>query len=346
MKFLKRLFGQAEATHSIPEHLSDSDELTEACLLLLRQFISSQSISKLTATDSALERWTAALGRVPLEVVKELERRGLLARPTSVQRLESDLTLAQLKSLCRSRNVKLSGKKSELIARLAETDLSDIDRIAPLGNSYICSDAGRELAEAYKQRKEAEKLDTQARSADLLDARDIKGAVKLVCEYEASQVFQRGMGVNWTSRTEGLPVVKSIYSARKAFLRAVSPGDLANIRLVAALDYLWGEEVGIIPDRGRTVSGCKFPLGIAARQLKFHHDHGPESKNLEKIPDYYEAEYLVPHDGECPACQSRNGKKYPLKELPELPSEDCTCEQGCRCTFAHVVNDEAFENML
>ena len=281
-----------------------------------------------------------------MAAVKELERTGMVVRPTAVQRLEGDLTLAQLKGLCRSRNLKLSGKKPELVARLAETDLSEIDQLAPLGDKYICSKAGRELAEAYKQRMKSEKLDTQLRSADLLDARDIKGAVKLVCEYEARQVFQRGMGVNWTSGTEGLPVVKSIYSAQKAFLHAVSPGDLANIRLVAALDFLWGEEVTFIPDRDRPVRGCRYSLGIAARQLQFHHNHGPGSKNIEKIPDYFEAEYLAPHEGECPACQARNGKKFPLNQLPELPSEDCTCELGCRCTFGYVADDEKFEELL
>jgi hypothetical protein len=348
MKFLRRIFGQSEENHSASESSIDPKDLSESELLFLMRFISCQSLSNLTSANFALERWTAALGKPPLVVVRELERTGMVVRPTAVQRLEGDLTLAQLKDLCRSRNLKVSGKKSELVARLAETDLSDIDRLVPLGDSYICSDAGRELAVAYKQRKKAEKIDTQERSADLLDARDIKGAVKLVCDYEARQVFQRGMGVNWTSGTEGLPVVKSIYSARKAFLRAVSPGDLANIRLVAALDYLWGEEVAIIPDRDRPVSGCRFSLGIAARQLKFHHDHGPESNNLEKMPDYYEAEYLAPHDGECPACQARNGKKYSLNELPELPSEDCTCpfERGCRCTFGYVADEEKLNDPL
>ncbi len=33
----------------------------------------------------------------------------------------------------------------------------------------------------------------------------------------------------------------------------------------------------------------------------------------------------------CDACRQIQGYHYNLDEVPELPYEECTCENGCRC---------------
>jgi hypothetical protein len=336
MSFLRRLFSgsqsQTKNSHSEPAKVPTS----EARLLLLSKFIKSQSVKVLTGAHMAQERWSAALGMAPHLAVKELARTGLLVRPTLAERLEGSMSLQQLKDLCRARSLTVSGKKAELAARLVASGISDSS--VPVGDSYICSPAGREAAETYKLRKSAEKRDLQLQTADLLDAHDFAGASRVVCEYEARQVFARGIGVDWSTGTVGLSEVTAIYAARKAFLRKVSASDLENVRLLAALDDLWGEEVSIFPDRNAPVPGCRFPLGIAARQLRFHHSHSPGAHTFPNSSLPIVMEYIAA-EGDCPSCAARNGKRFPPKQVPELPSDDCTCEEGCRCILSPVPTD-------
>jgi hypothetical protein len=302
----------------------------------LTKFLKCESAQTLTTNETALARWTAALGVSPAQAVKELETKSLLVRPTLSERLESGKSLQQLKEMCRKHGLKLTGKKSDLSARLIEFGIPE--NAIPLGDGYICSATGRDAAETYKERRAAEKLKVQLKTADLLDAHDFEGAVKAVCEYEASQVFQRGIGVDWSSGTVGLKDVRGIYSAKKRFMSKVSAEDLANIRLIAALDRLWGEEVQIIPDRTAVIRGCKYNIGIAARQLQFHHSAIPGVDNLRDFALPFEVEYMAPPD-ECAACLARNGKRYSIDEIPELPSDDCTCENGCRCSYSVAFKD-------
>lgn len=197
--------------------------------------------------------------------------------------------------------------------------------------------AARDDPKTTRMRKKSDKREAQLLTADLLDAHDFVGAAKVVCEYEARQPFRRGINVDWESGEVGLESVRAIYSAQKSFLRHVLPSDLENIRLVAALDDLWGEEVSIIPDRMVPIKGCRFNLGIAARQLRLHYSSVPAGVRIHKDL-LVEMEYLAAH-GDCPACMARDGLRYPLGGAPELPSDDCTCELGCRCNFGFIVND-------
>lgn len=337
MSFLRKLFsgGLTKPTGKKPRAPSETER--EARLLFLAKFRKSQSVKELTRAHMAMQQWREALGADPDETVEELEQVGLLTRPTLRERLEGSMSLQQLKELCRDRDLKLSGKKADLAERLIAFGISET--AVPLGDNYICSAAGRESADAYNRQKANERQEAQLQSADLLDAHDFAGAVRLVCAYENRQVFQRGMGVDWFSGTVGLGSVKSIYSAQKAFLHNVSKDDLATVRLIAALDDLWGEQVKIISDRDAPVQGCRFNLGIAARQLQFHHSntYGVDAASLRPIA-IVEMEYLFTN-GDCAACQARSGKRYRLRQIPDLPSEDCTCELGCRCSFGAVLTD-------
>lgn len=309
----------------------------DAKMLFLSKFTTCQSVGRLVSSEWAFERWSVVLGIAPLKAAEWLERERLLVRPNLSERLEGWLALPQLKELCAARKLKVSGKKSELAARLVQHGGEELETLAPLADQYICSSYGREIAESYQARKKAEKQDAQLLCADLLDAHDFEAATKAVGDYEAKQVFRRGINCDWESGKVGLGAVKAIYGVQKSFLRNVWPNDLANIRLIAALDDLWGEEVSIIPDREAPVKGCQFNLGIAARQLRMHHSSVPAEVGL-PTGLMVEIEYLAAN-GDCPACMARNGQRYPVGGAPELPSDDCTCELGCRCTFGFIVND-------
>ena len=336
MRFLKKLFSGFRSSQANTVSSSVGGAAQDARLLLLGKFLKCQSVKALTANEMALSRWTAALGRPPALTVKELVAEGLLTSPTLTERLESGKSLQKLKDLCREYGLKQTGKKRELAERVIAHGI--LEGTVPLADGYICSTAGREVAEAYKQRKVAEKLEAHLRTADFLDAHDFAGAVKVVCDYEVRQPFQRGMGVNWSTGTEGIEYVRSIYSAQKAFLRNVLADDLENIRLMAALDNLWGEEVEIFPDRTAAVLGCKYNIGIAARQLQFHHSHSAGGSARGGSSKSALIEYIAAQ-GDCAACLARDGKRYRLDRTPELPSDDCTCELGCRCTFGFVFTD-------
>jgi hypothetical protein len=342
VKFVARLFGRLishSSALSTAEALVRADpHLPDAQALFLGKFVKSQSVAKIAASDVTVRNWVSALGDELQNVVKELEKKNLLVRPSLASRLEGDFTLVELKNLCRQRFLKTMGKKADMASRLADFGGDDLEALAPLEDRYICSTSGREAVEAYKLRKKSQKYEAQSKSADLLDAHDFERAARLVCRYEFQQVFPRGIGVDWESGTVGLAAVKEIYSVEKYFLRNVSADNLENIRLLAALDELWGEDVDLIPNRDIEVPGCRFNLGIAARQLRLHYSDSPGSLAFRSGEAPIVMEYLAAH-GDCSACMARNGKRYPLNGVPELPSEDCTCEFGCRCTFAAIMND-------
>lgn len=184
----------------------------------------------------------------------------------------------------------------------------------------------------------SEKLAVQMQTADLLDAGQYEAAVRIVCEYELRQPFRRGMAANWESGIEGLSRVRAIYASKPWFLDRVSEPNLANIRLVAAMDELWGEPVKIFPDRDMAIIGCKFNLGIAARQIQFHEANKAivdEAKRL-NIPSRIE---YIAAAGDCEACLAKHGRRYSYAKAPEIPSRNCRCEFGCRCTLGIVIND-------
>lgn len=189
-----------------------------------------------------------------------------------------------------------------------------------------------------RERRRAEKLVAQMATADLLDAGRLAEAVALVCAYEARQERPRGVGVNWSSGTEGLSRVMTIYEDRPPFLRNVDSEGLADVRLIAAMDELWGEKVGIFPARARALARCRFALGDAARQLQFYAAHQEFLAQARALGGSFHIEYLAA-SGDCPACMARHERLFAIGDAPALPTEDCTCESGCRCSFGIRIDD-------
>lgn len=198
---------------------------------------------------------------------------------------------------------------------------------------------GENHSKSVTRKDHSQKLAVQMQTADLLDAGSSLDAVKLVCDYEMQQPRPRGMGVNWASGTEGLARIKAIYSSTPWFLENVPPSSLADVRLVAAMDELWGERVKIFPNRHAPIDGCRFDLGTAARQLQFHEANKAIVAEASQLSLPSKIEYLAAQ-GDCEACQARNGRHYTCSKAPEIPSRDCKCDTGCRCILAVVIDDD------
>ncbi|MBR2536431.1 MAG: hypothetical protein IKE66_10210 [Hyphomicrobium sp.] len=43
-------------------------------------------------------------------------------------------------------------------------------------------------------------------------------------------------------------------------------------------------------------------------------------------------------ENSCASCRAINGRVYDLRSLPMLPYEKCSCDMGCRCTVAAVLD--------
>lgn len=67
-------------------------------------------------------RWREALGGSPWQIIKSFYKRGHLEVADLPAKLGLQYTVAQLKDLLRERDLPVSGRKAELIARLIEAD--------------------------------------------------------------------------------------------------------------------------------------------------------------------------------------------------------------------------------
>lgn len=98
--------------------------------------------------------WQMALGEPPAKAIERFMVQGVLVRaPLNVQ-ADMQLTLDQLKKICQAQELKVSGRKGELIARLIAADqaalLAELDE-----NIFQCSARGHKLAEQYLSNPES-----------------------------------------------------------------------------------------------------------------------------------------------------------------------------------------------
>lgn len=129
---------------------------------------------------------------------------GLLEKET-IDDFLNRLTNDTLKDILRKRELKISGKKMELVERiLSNVPKEDYAKMMD-DNTYHISVLGKELLENYKQKQLQKEIAFQKNCVNLIIAKKVVAAHQLICDYKASQLVD-GSLVDWEEeRINGIP---------------------------------------------------------------------------------------------------------------------------------------------
>ena len=297
-------------------------------------------LSRFTRYDSPdnykdAERWKTALGESPVKVIRRLEKDGMLCQADLPALLSYRYKVTELKSMLRDRQLKVSGPKAELIIRLLENDLSGMKKYVCGVNVLRCTSEGMELATEYQEKVKSIRKDTEDEVFRQLKEKSFVKAAKLVAAYEASQVFPRGVGMDWGSKRaigQSVEVVKDIYGKPPGILNGVDRSRLQALQDAAAMMSLWGTSkvTQWLPAEYET--GIHLGPEASVRMLVFHAYHLRNMKRLRQSSAKTVEVLGVGDSKSCSACRKMAGKKFKLKDVPEIPCPACSSEMGCRCS--------------
>ena len=286
--------------------------------------------------------WNPVLTRPVERVIGDLERSGLLVPATGSEVLESAFTAVELKALAKERGVPRSGRKRDIVARLVQADPSGMAGLIKQLDLRVCSDAGRAVALPYIERRANQRTQAESETLAFLAAQDFASASRRVAEYEATQVFSRGLGIDWANHNPApdVAVLETIYSRVPGILKGLNPTALPALRTGAAMSYLWGTGRAKPWMPADLVTGCRLDAETCARMFIFL---GYSRRTLD---EFFEKSYGVVHGAEilaapdaCPTCAALNGVRFRPGEVPEIPHPECTSTKGCRCALLAVLDE-------
>jgi SAP domain len=301
-----------------------------AYLLLMSKFRNGDSPTRYRDADY----WEAALKEKPAKVIEQFIKEEMLEPAALPELLNYKFKASDLKSMLKEKGLKVSGRKEELIQRLIDNDANAMSELTKDLDLYRCTAAGKHLVEQYLEGERIKRGATEQETLNLLAGEEYSKAVRVVAQYEATQVFARGIGIDWknydgTSDVESLRV---IFNTTPTILKGVEENRLRQLRPAAGMMQLWGTSNARhwLPEGFET--GIHLDGDAACRMLMFHASY------LRNIEGYIKGgvktvEVLGVNDGiSCSECRKISGKKYRIENVPEIPYAKCTCGIGCRCT--------------
>lgn len=240
-------------------------------LLLLSKFLRGDSPNRYRNA----EHWCAALREDPAQAIERFRKDGALEPASLAELVDYKFKASDLKAMLKDRGLKVSGRKEELKERLIENDPRTMRDMTKDLDLYRCTPEGTKIAERYLE-DECIKRDTVEREAfELITRKEFSKAVRIVVQYEASQVFPRGLGIDWENYNveSGVETLNRIFGKTPGILRNVAEDRLNMIRLAAAMMELWGTSGAKkwFPDGLET--GIHFDSDTACRMLVFHANH-------------------------------------------------------------------------
>jgi hypothetical protein len=304
-----------------------------AHLLLLSKFRNGDSPTRYQEADY----WKTVLGEKPIVVIEQLIKEGMLKPAGLPELVNYKFKAPDLKSMLKASGLKISGRKEELIQRLIDNNEKLISEAIKDIKLYQCTETGLQLTENYLATEQAKRKSAEREAFDLLAREEYTNAALVVAQYEASQVFPRGLGIDWKNynATSDAESLKVIFNSVPEILQHITKTQLTQLRLTAGMMLLWGTNKGQkywLPDGIDT--GIHLDSDTACRMFVFY------ASNLRKMKHFKEigaraVKILGTNDGNtCSKCREINNEKYSIESAPELPHTKCTCPLGCRCTIA------------
>ena len=247
----------------------------------------------------------------------------MLEPATLAEVVDSRFKASDLKLLLKQKGLKASGRKDELVERLIEHDPQSMHEATKGVVLYRCTAEAMRITEHYFQCERIKREVAEKETLALLTRNEFEQAVRLVADYEASQVFPSGVS--------SLEVLRLIFRKTPVILSGMAEDRLSDLRRAAGMMQLWGGtearrwlpetfETGIHLDAEALLGCSSFTLPtseissdtdrLRSRQLKFSLPRVTPAQNAES------SEERSTHSGSC----------------PELPYAKCRSDLGCRCT--------------
>ena len=334
MGLLNWLFGSKSKipSPSNPHRLEDWRN-SDAHLLLLSKFIGG-SDEKLYKDG---DYWEVALNEKPSMAIKRFVDEGYLGPLSLSDRMHLKFNVTDLKNMLKERGLRVSGRKDELVERLLDADRQQIETILNDTGMLKCSEEGIRIAEIYMARQKELRKQMESEIYDLLEKGQYKKALLTVGQFEASQVFSRGIGMDWNNygSDEDLAELKDIFSRVPSILKGMDQEKLLPLRTATAMMHLLGVNKATPWLPANYSTGIWLDPDAAARMLLFYVSNLRRLTEMNEINGFIKAveisSFIDAHT--CPACRKIKGKKYQLNKALELPYPQCTSSMGCRCSW-------------
>jgi hypothetical protein len=306
---------------------------SKAHRLLLSRFLSAQSAKTFPSG------WEEALGEPPQRAADRFLSEGWLIPASSSSRLDRAFNGTEIRNMLREHGLRVSGRKREGIERLIAADPEGMAaKVAHL--DYVeCSPSARETAERFLAEEKTEREGADASCLEQLRLGDLSGASTTVAQFEAKQVFPRGLGVDWTNpdMVGNIGLLDGIFEARPKILAGLEESDWAPLRVAAAMMHLWGTNRASQWLPANFVGIPKFDHDTAARMILFFAQHRANAASWRKAGLRIKKVEILGTADSCPACAKLAGKRFTIDNIPELPYEKCSNEIGCRCEALPII---------
>jgi len=241
-----------------------------------------------------------------------------------------------LKSVLRFFNLKMSGKKTDLINRILENTLElDVRSLDEYSDFYVLTELGQRLVMESFTRFEQERLEFFEKAVKLINDGELNQAYRMICKRNAEMPVPPGLGCDWGSRYKNglgkpeeqiyLSMLNSdycVYTSAVAIYINMSGESffsvVKNCHKAESLRCVELEEV------------CTVSTLISV-EIDFR---GYEDLDIEKY------QYLGTLDKDtCPVCRKLDGKIYYVKDR-EIGVNCPPMHKGCRCTTVAKVRPE------
>ena len=309
---------------------------SQAHLLLLSKFRSPRRIDDFAKK----EEWEEVLKEKPEKAIKRFVKEGYVNKGDLVFKISYKYKVNDLKKILEERGLKKSGRKDELINRLIESDPSGMSKLSKGIDIYICTDIGEKIVEDYLETENKKREVVEKQTIFELSKHNFRKSSKLIANYEAGQVFPRGIGMDWknydTKDDELFLII--LFSRKPKILSDISDKELEPMRIGAGMFRLkWNR--GQVNNWLSSLNLSK--MAIEPEQISnllYLHAHFLKELRECRELDIKHVEINSSNDPlVCSACKRIIGKKIRLDKVPELPYEKCTSESGCRCGISAIV---------
>lgn len=210
---------------------------SHAHLNLLSYFLKPRDVSIITKFD----KWTEPLGEPVQIAIKRFLDLNLLQKADIANHLLAIYNSADLRQFLKERGLPSSGTKEAMSKRLAEHDES-VQNLISGHFVLICTEKGKEIAEAYEQYEIKRRKDAISLSQKYLLEGNYRQATLAMANYEAQCVFKRGLNVSWENYDPNRDEVmlRYIFTRTPQALIKNNWDKSHQTRIVAGMIHLWG----------------------------------------------------------------------------------------------------------
>jgi hypothetical protein len=287
------------------------------------------------------DEWKKALKFSPKGVIDGFLMEGLLIETTLEEKVAYQFKVAELKTFLKREGLKVSGRKADLAARLVSIKPDLMIKKTSKLNLLKCSESGKEIVDNFRSQQQSDFETTIQDALSLLHKMDFIEAVKVVHDYEAKQVFTRGINVDWghpLSITSDIDFIKLIFESHPSLLESVSEHKMIHLRVAASMFHLGVGNRGDIKKWLPSDFEISSPLDPENATL-YLFNHSAYKRDLREGASFKKVSLTSWDNNECNACQSVAGRKYKIKDVPELPPDGCKFPSACRIQISFDLED-------